>query len=78
MIFIPLLLVCSTIILIGIVLGKIHRESTKTMLKELLSIGDSTLSPLFQFVVVVFVIVIFLLLGYLFLNYVMDRLVNRF
>lgn len=78
MIFIPLLIVCLLIILVGIVIGKVRGESFKTMLNELLSIGNSTLSPLFQFVVVVFVIVIFLSFGYLFLNYVMDRLVTCF
>lgn len=78
MIFIPLLVVCSIIILIGIVMGKIHGESTKTMLKELLQISDSTISPLLQFIVVVFVIVTFLSLSYLFLNYIIDRLVTRF
>ena len=78
MIFIPLLLVCSIIILIGIVFGRVHGESVKTMLKDLSSIGNSTLLPLLHFVVAVLVIVLFLSFIYLFLNYVTDMLVSRF
>lgn len=78
MIFIPLLIVCLLIILVGTLMGKARGESTRTMLEELLTIGESTFSPLFQFTIVILIVVLFLLGIYYFLDFIADSMVYHF
>ncbi len=78
MILIPLILVCSLLILIGFLAGKIRGGSIKSMSKELLDIGLSTIGPIVMFVIIVLLIVLVLRLGYFFFDNMVDSLVNRF
>ena len=78
MILIPLILVCSLLILIGFLAGKMRGESIGTMAKELFGIGRSTIGPIVMFVIIVLLIALILWFGYQFLNYGVDRLNDRF
>ena len=59
MIFVPLLVVCTVLVMIGLIAGKAHGQSGKEMAKELFTIGKVSLLPV---IITVAVALLFLFL----------------
>lgn len=61
MIFVPLLIVCAILIVVGFVAGKKHGQSNDKMFKELFTIGKVSLLPVIIIVTIALVLLFILL-----------------
>lgn len=58
MILIPIITVCTVLILVGLIAGKIHGQSLSKMLKEVFIIGRSSIGPIIAIILVTAIILL--------------------